>query len=459
MSVASGSPSCEVPVELTADLFSELEWFTSVLKARLDDFFGIEDAAAEDFTTTGPPTHNSHRSAFAAMLADCECTASERVIVMLAVAPWLCPFILDPLLVKSPESQRGYTEFGGVAGVAHGGFLPTGETGVFLLGGTDLGMRRQAMALLSPASNLVRRGLIVLQSTACPEPQLSGILQPGPRLRAVLFPEFCQSETKAGSAPLLQPLTSELSWNDLVLPSATMGLLDEICDWHRHQATLLTDWGLRGRVRSGSVNLFFGVSGTGKSLAAALLGKRCGCPVLRLDLSTVISKYVGETEKNLSQALSMAEAEGAVLVCDEADCMFGKRGKQESAQDRFANQEVSYLLQRVEEFSGIIILTSNLRMNIDDAFQRRFHLVVDFPMPQAAERLRLWRASFGTRLRCHPDLSLEKIAEKYELTGGSIVNVVRLAALRAAVRGDAQVLTHDVLEGIRREYRKEGRPI
>ena len=441
------------------DLYAELSWFAELLQNRLRQFQSDADADEGSEGVPAPPPLQPGGSTFADLIIECNLSVPERAIVALAICPWVCPFVLDPLLTRNSETQRGYTEFGGVCGANHSGFLPTGETAVFLLGGTDLSLRLHAVELLAPAGRLATSGLISLAPATSHEPFLAGILQPGPRMRALLFPDFIPAADVAPANLLLRKLETSLDWSHLVLSPNVLGLLEEICDWHRHQRTLLEDWGLRGRLRSGSINLFHGPSGTGKSLAAALLGKRCGVGVLRVDLSAVVSKYIGETEKNLSMAMEQAESSGAVLFFDEADALFGRRTRAETANDRFANQEVSYLLQRIEEFSGIIILASNLRMNIDDAFLRRFHLVIEFPMPQSAERLRLWQSAFGSRLSCHPDLSLERLSEKYELTGGAIVNVVRVAALRAAARGENLILPGDVLEGIRREYRKEGRPL
>ena len=439
--------------------FAELDWLSELLRFRLRDFQGESQDTDTEAAPPAAPEVAADESAFSALLAECELHASERAVLALAICPWLCPFLLDPLLTRNSQTQRGYTEFGGVVGTTHGGFLPTGETAVFLLGGADLGLRQQAASLLAPDSRLVSRGLVRLGPAGRGEPVLSGLLQPGPQVCSLLFPETGPDRTRLDETGLLRPIECPLEWSDLVLPASTLGLLDEIYHWHRLHSVLLQDWGLGGRLRRGSVNLFHGPSGTGKSMAAALLGKRCRCGVLRVDLSAVVSKYIGETEKNLSAAMLQAEQDGAILFFDEADALFGRRTRTESSNDRFANQEVSYLLQRIEEFSGMIILASNLRMNIDDAFLRRFHVIVEFSPPQPAERLKLWTSAFGTKLQCHRDLDLQRVAEKYELTGGAIVNVVRLAALRAAVRGDTTVMAADVLEGIRREYRKEGRPI
>jgi SpoVK/Ycf46/Vps4 family AAA+-type ATPase len=211
------------------------------------------------------------------------------------------------------------------------------------------------------------------------------------------------------------------------------------------------------RMRPGFTSLFFGPPGTGKTLAACVLGKLCNCEVYRIDLSMVVSKYIGETEKNLSRVFDQAEHRNWILFFDEADALFGKRTQVSDAHDRYANQEVSYLLQRIEEFSGVVILASNIRANIDDAFLRRFQSVVQFPMPRAAERLRLWREAFPERATLDAQLDCSRLAERHELSGGTIMNVARYAALRTLARGMTEIRADDVEEGVRRELLKEGR--
>jgi len=171
----------------------------------------------------------------------------------------------------------------------------------------------------------------------------------------------------------------------------------------------------------------------------------------------IVSKYIGETEKNLARVFDLAEHKGWILFFDEADALFGSRTRIADSHDRFANQEVSFLLQRVEEFSGVVILASNLKANIDDAFMRRFHSVIHFPMPRAAERLRLWQEAFSPRARLDPRIDLGAIAENHEISGGTIMNVVRYASLAALGRNSELVLLEDLEDGIRRELLKEGR--
>ncbi len=231
----------------------------------------------------------------------------------------------------------------------------------------------------------------------------------------------------------------------------------EIKAWIKYGDRLLNDFGLRKNVKPGYRSLFYGPSGTGKTLTASLLGKMTGQDVYRIDLSMVVSKYIGETEKNIEKVFSKAEHRKWILFFDEADALFGKRTSINDAHDRFANQEVSYLLQRVEEYEGVAILASNLKSNIDEAFSRRFQSVIHFPMPEKNERHLLWSNLFSKELTLEDDIDLHEFAAEYELSGGAIINVVRYAALMMLSDNQHAILKSDLKEGIRREMQKEGR--
>jgi SpoVK/Ycf46/Vps4 family AAA+-type ATPase len=221
----------------------------------------------------------------------------------------------------------------------------------------------------------------------------------------------------------------------------------------------MRDWGLDKQIKPGFRSLFYGPPGTGKTFTASLLGKSTGLDVYRIDLSLVVSKYIGETEKNLANVFDQAERNDWILFFDEADALFGKRSQVSSSHDRYANQEVAYLLQRVEDFSGIVILASNLKGNIDEAFSRRFQSMIYFPMPGAEERLCLWRGAFSRLSRLEPGVDLMPIAEEFEASGGAIVNVLRYSSLMALRDGRELIRMQDIRNGIRREFRKDGKMV
>ncbi|MFI0977404.1 ATP-binding protein [Streptomyces sp. NPDC021093] len=279
----------------------------------------------------------------------------------------------------------------------------------------------------------------------------------GTGLTAAHVRQAARHHSASGLEQHARRIVPDVGWNDLVLPAASLEHLHELAVRARHRERVLGDWRLSaggGRGR-GVLALFAGESGTGKTLAAEVLAADLGLDLYVVQLSSVVDKYVGETEKNLERIFSEADRTDAVLLFDEADAVFGKRSEVKSSHDRYANLESAYLLQRLEAFNGIAVLTTNLRSNIDDAFTRRLDLVVDFPFPQEDQRLALWRHSLA-HVPCADDLEPAGCARDFELAGGSIRSAVVTAAYAAAARG-GPVTTPDLLSGARREYRKAGR--
>jgi SpoVK/Ycf46/Vps4 family AAA+-type ATPase len=252
-------------------------------------------------------------------------------------------------------------------------------------------------------------------------------------------------------------LTTPMQWQELILPQEVMHQVEEIRAWIEHHHVLLTDWELAGKIQPGFRSLFYGPPGTGKTLTASLLGKVTGLPVYRVDLAMVVSKYIGETEKNLAKVFAQAEQNEWILFFDEADALFGKRSETKSSHDRHANQEVAFLLQRIESFPGVVLLATNLKSNIDAAFARRFQSMVRFAMPGAKEREQLWRNAFASAGRVADDVCFKSIAREHELAGGAIINILRHASLAAMRKGNEQVEMQDLQQGIRREFHKLGK--
>ena len=439
------------------DLGADLEWLAQVLQVRLSAYFAspTRSPVLPDGTLL-PPDHALSNSPYASLLGKYCLSPAERLVLLLALTPTLRPQLLDVLLTRNESTQRGFTEFGGIPGTSGGAFLPTVETACFLLAGDDLGGRMASMRLLGRTQKLARSGVIDLAPVSPGESFLSCALQPSRWLfDLVLQGGDCDAVLNAG-LPAQRVLT-QLEWSDLVLPVNTLEQLDEIRLWLSHSTTLLHDWGMHSKLRAGYTSLFYGPPGTGKTLSASLLGKLCGRDIYRIDLSMVVSKYIGETEKNLARVFDQAENHGWILFFDEADALFGKRTRTDSAHDRYANQEVSFLLQRIEEYAGVAILASNFKNNIDEAFLRRFQSVIHFPLPRMQERLNIWREAFPDKAVLEDTLDLARIAEQHELSGGTIMNVVRFASLRALSRGGCMILLRDVEDGIRRELLKEGR--
>ncbi|MFI1812306.1 AAA family ATPase [Streptomyces sp. NPDC020422] len=267
-----------------------------------------------------------------------------------------------------------------------------------------------------------------------------------------------RAQNGAGLARLARRVEPAVGWEDLVLPDATHRQLRELAVRARHRDQVLGRWGMRpggGRGR-GVIALFAGPSGTGKTMSAEVVAADLGMDLYVVDLSTVVDKYVGETEKNLERIFTEAAAVNAVLLFDEADAIFGKRAEVKDAHDRHANIESAYLLQRMESFDGIAVLTTNLRANLDEAFTRRLDVVADFPVPDATQRLALWERCLGERLPRAEDLDLRFCADRFELAGGSIRACAVTAAYSAAESGTPLTMVQ-LVTAVAQEYRKLGR--
>jgi hypothetical protein len=367
-----------------------------------------------------------------------ELTAAPDVPVLLADTrpydPHWCP--RDPLVLDAPRRRTGTlpawaAALGDPAGAP--GFDLAATVAPYRLGGERL--ERAARAA---------HGLAAFDGAALTAGHL--------RLAA-------RQQSASGLEKHARRIRPDVDWSDLVLPAAPLAQLRELALRARHRERVLGDWRLSaggGRGR-GVLGLFAGESGTGKTLSAEVVAAELGLDLYVVQLSSVVDKYVGETEKNLERIFTEADRTDAVLLFDEADAVFGKRSEVKDSHDRYANMESAYLLQRLESFDGIALLTTNLRANIDEAFTRRLDLVVDFPFPDAGQRMALWRHGLErVPVADGTHTGLGALAREFELAGGSIRSAVVTAAYLAAGR-DAVVTPADLLEGARREYRKAGR--
>jgi hypothetical protein len=442
------------------DVEAELEWFAELLDKRLKSYFDVND---DDQSTAEIPSapdlsieRGYTRTDYTRLVLSLGLGMEERVLLLLALIPFIRPQLLDVLWSKNNATERGFTEFGGISGSSHGGFLPTVETALFILGGDDMEQRLYIMRLLHNNSRLLKQGIVQVGAVQNNEPWSSGQLKISREFVDQLVYGTSYKPSFGVEFPARR-IEIRLGWDDLVLPASMLEQLDEIRDWIQHGDTLLGDWGMRDKLAPGFTSLFYGPPGTGKTMSACLLGKRCDCDVYKVDLSAIVSKYIGETEKNLARIFDAAENQGWILFFDEADALFGKRTKVDDSHDRYANQEISFLLQRIEDFKGVVILASNFKSNIDDSFIRRFQSVIRFTIPKSNERQRIWANAFSTRARLEKSINLARIASQYEVSGGTIMNVVRYASLRSVSRDSDIILLDDIEEGLRREKLKEGR--
>jgi SpoVK/Ycf46/Vps4 family AAA+-type ATPase len=250
------------------------------------------------------------------------------------------------------------------------------------------------------------------------------------------------------------------TWEDIILPEDTLSQLHEMVNMVKHRPTVYDDWGFDRKLALGKglSALFAGSSGTGKTMSADIMAGVLGLDLYKIDLSTVVSIYIGETEKNLDRIFTEAATSNAILFFDEADAIFGKRSEVKDSHDRYANIEISYLLQRMEMYDGVVILATNLRANLDEAFTRRLHFVVEFPFPEAADRERIWQVNFPVETPLTPDVDFKLLAERFRIPGGNIRNIILSAAFLAAEEKQT-VGMKQLLHASQREYQKLGRLI
>jgi hypothetical protein len=279
-----------------------------------------------------------------------------------------------------------------------------------------------------------------------------------------LLLEDLYAGARTTSTPILNGLARKVpphyGWDDIILAPDPLEQLHEMAAQVEHRHLVYETWGFDRKLAAskGLMALFAGPAGTGKTMAADVIAGALGLDLYKIDLSGVVSKYIGETEKNLASVFDEAERSNAILFFDEADALFGKRSEVKDAHDRYANIETAYLLQKMEEYAGLVVLATNMRMNLDEAFMRRFHFVVDFPMPEEAERRRIWRVSIPPALPMAGDIDFEFLARQFKFSGGNIRNIVLAAAFLAADAGEVVGMPH-LMRATRREYQKLGKMV
>ncbi len=402
-------------------------------------------------------------------------------LLLIALAPHAIPELFDRAIQEKIKSSGDFPEIGGVRGKNFRGFLPTGQTAVFLLAGDDRIKRLEIEQLFWSDREFSRKKILWLEELPQGEPVMSG--------KIIMALDYVGQFLFGASAPPhfstsfpAKRIRTLLSSNDIMMNSEIIRHYRNLKEWIDFNPHLMDEWDMKKSLKKGYRVLFYGPAGTGKTLTATVLGNETSKEVYKIDLSMVVSKYIGETEKNLELLFARAEDKDWILFFDEADAIFGKRTSVRDAHDKYANQEVSYLLQRIEDFNGLVILATNMKNNIDDAFIRRFNDIVKFTIPNEDERKEIWEKSFPKNADY---VDIPDKVKKYELTGGNIINIVHFAGIQAVKKYDAvssrqvqmapstnfnasvkkvdehgklQFYLDDIIEGIRREMNKEGKP-
>ncbi len=430
----------------------ELEWLDNLIKNRIMEYFQTEDEVIKDVKLL-----ELSESYYYDFIQKHNLNLDERKILALALSVELAPNLLDIFLTKNKLYDTFFTEFGGLLNSTHHGFIPTIQTALFLLSGNNRKKYINSLKLFNISNRLFKESILDINNLKSDINLIHNRLTLSKSSLNLILRGVDLSHEYSSNFPA-SLLTTNYEWDDLVLAEYTKEHLDELEMWLNHSETLLNEWDMSKSIKKGYKALFYGSSGTGKTLTATLLGKRFNKPVYRVDLSQLVSKYIGETEKNLEKIFQSAEQQDWILFFDEADSLFGKRTSVSSSNDRHANQETAYLLQRVEISTSLIILATNLKDNFDDAFLRRFQSIIYFSLPDENERLVLWQKGFSKKANLK-NINLEKIADKYELSGANIMNVIRFSSLMAINKNTKYINEDDIIMGIRREKYKEGKII
>lgn len=382
-----------------------------------------------------------------------EMSHEEGFILTLALVPHVLPNFLDDILKEVYPEGGDLPQLGGVKTENHRGMLPTGETVLYLLAKNEVNYRLEIQQLFSSSHWFYKETILSIEEVKEGEPLMSGkLILPKEIIHLLCYGEVVNP--KFGASFPAKQVNTEMEWEDLIINETIQAQINQIKLWVKHQDTLANKWGMKKHILPGYRILFHGPSGTGKTLAATLIGKEFNKSVFQIDLSQVVSKYIGETEKNLEKIFNQAENKNWILVFNEADALFGKRTSTRSSNDRHANQGVSYLLQRVELFNGLVILTSNFKNNIDDAFLRRFNSIIKFSKPTIEERIKLWTNIKPKNIRIDENL-IAQLAGNYELTGAQIVSIYMYASLLAIEQNVTNLSRDNLLLGVKEEFDKE----
>ncbi len=479
-------------------LYEEFQYLEDLIIYRLNNYFFTE----QDNIEPTIPHLDKWQLPIADFIKKNNLTHSEAIAILVALAPHIIPGLFDKAIDYKIGASGNFPGIGGVRGKNSRFFLPTGETVLFLISDNDIEKRILVQQFFGAEHIFWEKKILWLEDMQTREPAMHGKLimsadyidlfiygiHKSPQF-SISFPARKISPTKEMNQPTI---------NNLVIPEELHEQINEIKSWLIHNDKLMNEYGMKGKLRQGYRTLFYGPPGTGKTFTARILGAELNKEVYKIDLSMIVSKYIGETEKNLELLFARAEDKGWILFFDEADALFGKRTNVRDAHDKYANQEVSYLLQRIEDYNGLIILATNMKNNIDDAFIRRFNAILKFPFPDEVQRSLIWQKAFPEnalfvtkqtnitekegRKKVEEkfiSVNISDVVKRYEMSGGNIINVVHYAGIKAVekINSDEEqqrmvydnlaenenekkliFYLSDVMNGIKRELTKEGKP-
>lgn len=436
-------------------ILRDLDWLSAFINVRIKNYFQ-KDLNQVVVLPTAPDIEDE-KSPYTRYILRNNLTLNERIVFLMSMVPLLKPQIFDCFFIQNKSIGRVFSEFGGVDSKSSGGFNPTVETLNFVINGQDVSKRIALFMILSEDHFFAKDQVLFLRRNQDNDTFWSRRLM----MNEDFFYHLISGEPikpKFSEGFPAKELTTQLEIEDLVLTKQLKEELYHILAWMEHRSEINNNKNLRKNFKKGYRALFYGPPGTGKSLSAAILGKMSNQLVYRVDLSQVVSKYIGETEKNLARLLDTAEYKNWVLFFDEAESLFSKRTEVNDSKDKYANQGTAYLLQRLEDYDGLVILATNLRPNIDRAFVRRFQSIIYFNVPGFQERMQLWENSLKV-FEIDENLSIPKLAEKFEVSGASINNAIQFAWLNARRHQRKIIETFDIEAGLMREMSKEGKSV
>lgn len=432
---------------------NELAWLNDLIEARFKQHFSNKLINESCFI---PPDISGDESKYANWVKKLGLDNFERLVIISSLAYEYSSNTFDKFLIKNKGLDKRFTEFGGKVDDKNSRFIPTLETLIFLYYGNEVGSKFKAQSLFNDNHVFNKNGVITLSLKTENDSVLSRIISLSEEVIQLLTlgEEYKPDYTTEFPAKLIK---TEMTWNELVLNPVILDEIKNINTWLLHKDEIDESKVLSKKLNKGYKCLFYGPPGTGKTLSTLLIGKKNNKDVYRIDLSQIISKYVGETEKNLAKIFNIAENKNWILFFDEAESLFSKRTSVNDSKDKFANQQTAYLLQRVEEYKGLIILATNLKPNIDTAFSRRIQSIINFTMPDLKERKILWSNFLKDIAEINKEI-IQRLSKDYKLSGGSIKNIIQFSWLLAK-RNGTEISEKIILQGVRRELNKDGKSI
>jgi hypothetical protein len=455
MAEIRNEPSIKSSLELRLNgqrLSEETRWLKDIIQARLKN----GKVGFEELMESFPAPSVNGNNYFDLFVTAHELTTAERLLLILSIIPAYRPEVLDQFLKKEGNTITPYREgLGGEIDKKLGYFAPSVKTFFFLIAGDNEQDYTEQWYILTEENKLVRKQIIYFPEIGGGEERLltSRLKVASEYFNHILF----------GKAPYLEfstdfpvkLLTTDQEWEDLIVEPHVIDQLEDFIDWYEQKPSINHR---DPSVKEGYLALFYGPPGTGKTMTAALLGRRCNLPVYRIDVSLIVSKWVGETGKNIKKLFEKVKQRECILFFDEADSLFGARTGVDDAQDKYANQEVATLLMEIEEYKGMCILATNLEKNIDRAFRRRLQSQILFERPNASLRRRLWEQYLPNGFELHEHIDLDKVAKRMDVTGANIRNIYKMCAAKSSRRKDYIINGNkELVHYARLELWKEGR--